>query len=263
MALLHLLCEAKGALVLLLGLLSCTWEAALRVRGRGADDHSLLSRCRCLLPSARPRANMDVLVSMGTNASYIYSVISILHHHFADHHVSMAYQPTDFFETSAMLITLVLFGKYLESAVSESGRRPLAAVAGAPPCSGILQRLPPAASAAARQLLRKRETDRTCQPYRLPHSLPAHLALRPLPLQAKGKTSEAISLLSQLAPSVATLVEVDEKGAVVGESEVPSALIHRGDLLKVGEARGGGLVRGHPPFEPFTCLILGLELPSP
>ena len=61
------------------------------------------------------RANMDVLVSLGTNASYIYSVISILHHHFSSHHISGAYQPTDFFETSAMLITLVLFGKYMEA----------------------------------------------------------------------------------------------------------------------------------------------------
>lgn len=81
---------------------------------------------------------MDVLVSMGTNASYFYSVISILHHHFAEHHVSMAYQPTDFFETSAMLITLVLFGKYLESAVSQSSSpvRLAAAAAEAASCGG-------------------------------------------------------------------------------------------------------------------------------
>ncbi len=118
---------------------------------------------------------MDVLVSMGTNASYIYSLISMLHHHIMvssiclvhgaqrgvltshqrcitattycstycaaprppfqlhfpspcclcfpppspqRHHINGAYKPTDFFETAAMLITLVLFGKYLESAVS-------------------------------------------------------------------------------------------------------------------------------------------------
>ncbi len=63
------------------------------------------------------RANMDVLISLGTNASYFYSVISILHHHLRDHHMNGQYAATDFFETSAMLITLVLFGKYLESKV--------------------------------------------------------------------------------------------------------------------------------------------------
>lgn len=51
--------------------------------------------------------------------------------------------------------------------------------------------------------------------------------------QAKGKTSEAITKLCQLAPPVALLVEVDGKGAVVSEREVPTALVHRGDLLKV------------------------------
>jgi Cu+-exporting ATPase len=77
-----------------------------------------------------------------------------------------AYQPTDFFETAAMLITLVLMGKYLESA-------------------------------------------------------------------AKGKTSEAITRLCQLAPPTATLLELDEEGAVLGEREVPTDLVHRGDVLKV------------------------------
>jgi hypothetical protein len=46
---------------------------------------------------------MDVLVSLGTNASYAYSIISILHHHLRRHHVTGAYRPTDFFETAAML----------------------------------------------------------------------------------------------------------------------------------------------------------------
>eukprot|EP00894_Picocystis_sp_ML_P004363 jgi/Pico_ML_1/54880/g736.t1 len=59
-------------------------------------------------------ANMDVLVALGTSASYFYSVISILHHHFAGHHTTGEFEPTDFFETSAMLITFILLGKYLE-----------------------------------------------------------------------------------------------------------------------------------------------------
>lgn len=113
------------------------------------------------------RANMDVLVSMGTNASYIYSLISMVHHHLMRHHINGAYKPTDFFETAAMLIALVLFGKYLESA-------------------------------------------------------------------AKGKTSEAITKLCQLAPPTAVLLELDTKtGTVQREREVPTELVHRGDVLKV------------------------------
>ena len=38
----------------------------------------------------RRAANMDVLVALGTLASYTYSVISILHHHFYGHHDSGA-----------------------------------------------------------------------------------------------------------------------------------------------------------------------------
>ncbi len=52
-------------------------------------------------------------------------------------------------------------------------------------------------------------------------------------LQAKGKTSDAITKLCQLAPPSALLVEVDGKGGIVREEEVPTALVHRGDLLKV------------------------------
>ncbi len=51
---------------------------------------------------------MDVLVSLGTNASYGYSVISIAHHHLRRHHVTGAYTPTDFFETAAMLVRRAL-----------------------------------------------------------------------------------------------------------------------------------------------------------
>ncbi|KAL4446311.1 hypothetical protein ABPG77_003118 [Micractinium sp. CCAP 211/92] len=112
------------------------------------------------------RANMDVLVSMGTNASYLYSLISMLHHHIMRHHINGAYRPTDFFETAAMLITLVLMGKYLESA-------------------------------------------------------------------AKGRTSDAITKLCQLAPPTALLLTLNDNGEVLGEREVPTELVHRGDVLKV------------------------------
>ena len=50
-------------------------------------------------------ANMDTLVVLGTSAAYIFSVYAVL------------FQPSlgQYFETSAILITLILLGKYLET----------------------------------------------------------------------------------------------------------------------------------------------------
>ncbi|KAL9231033.1 hypothetical protein vseg_006304 [Gypsophila vaccaria] len=54
-------------------------------------------------------ANMDVLIALGTNAAYFYSVYTVLRAATSKH-----FEGTDFFETSAMLICFVLLGKYLE-----------------------------------------------------------------------------------------------------------------------------------------------------
>eukprot|EP00898_Chlorokybus_atmophyticus_P005927 jgi/Chlat1/6335/Chrsp44S05898 len=54
-------------------------------------------------------ANMDVLVALGTNASYIYSCLSVI---VAASNASI--ESNNFFETSAMLITFILLGKYME-----------------------------------------------------------------------------------------------------------------------------------------------------
>ncbi|KAL8200174.1 hypothetical protein R6Q57_011513 [Mikania cordata] len=53
--------------------------------------------------------NMDVLVALGTTASYVYSVYALLYGAITGLWV------TTYFETSAMLITFVLLGKYLET----------------------------------------------------------------------------------------------------------------------------------------------------
>lgn len=49
-------------------------------------------------------ANMDVLVAMGTSAAYFFSIANLLS---GDHHL--------YFETSAILITLIILGKVLEA----------------------------------------------------------------------------------------------------------------------------------------------------
>lgn len=108
----------------------------------------------------RKSANMDVLVVLGTTAAYVYSVCAVLYS------ASTGIQLPTYFETSAMLLTFVLLGKYLE-------------------------------------------------------------------VLAKGKTSEAIGKLLQLAPTTALLLTVDSAGKVVAEREIDAQLVQRGDLLKV------------------------------
>src|SRR5699024_10727918 len=55
-------------------------------------------------------ANMDVLVALGTSAAYFYSVYEAI-----KTIGNQGYDPHLYFEPSAILITLILFGKYLEA----------------------------------------------------------------------------------------------------------------------------------------------------
>ncbi|KAF9623917.1 hypothetical protein IFM89_006644 [Coptis chinensis] len=106
-------------------------------------------------------ANMDVLIALGTNAAYFYSAYSVLRAA-----TSRDFESMDFFDTSSMLISFILLGKYLE-------------------------------------------------------------------VLAKGKTSEAIAKLMDLAPETALLLTLDSEGNVTGEQEIDSRLIQRNDVIKV------------------------------
>ncbi|KAK4755137.1 hypothetical protein SAY87_008894 [Trapa incisa] len=105
--------------------------------------------------------NMDVLVALGTSASYFYSVFALLYGA-----VTGSRSLPTYFETSSMLITFVLLGKYLESL-------------------------------------------------------------------AKGKTSDAIKKLIELAPATALLLIKDKGGRCIEEREIDALLIQPGDILKV------------------------------
>ena len=76
----------------------------------------------------RGTANMDVLVSLGTNAAYIYSVLSAVHRR-SLHQQGIDIDNMGFFETSALLITFISLGKYLES--HAKGRTSQVSTAGA------------------------------------------------------------------------------------------------------------------------------------
>ncbi|KAM3388897.1 hypothetical protein ACQJBY_011189 [Aegilops geniculata] len=117
--------------------------------------------------------NMDVLIALGTNTAYFYSVYSVLRAATSENYMS-----TDFFETSSMLISFILLGKYLE-------------------------------------------------------------------ILAKGKTSEAIAKLMDLAPETATVLIYDNEGVVVSEKEIDSRLIQKNDVIKVmpgGKVASDGFV---------------------
>ncbi|KAF2313286.1 hypothetical protein GH714_010145 [Hevea brasiliensis] len=106
-------------------------------------------------------ANMDVLIALGTNAAYFYSVYSVLRAA-----ASPDFTGTDFFETSSMLISFILLGKYLE-------------------------------------------------------------------VLAKGKTSEAIAKLMDLAPETAILLTLDDEGNVINEEEIDGRMIQKNDVIKI------------------------------
>lgn len=56
-------------------------------------------------------SNMDVLVAIGITAAYGYSLMTTLHMFFP----TLFFEGPNFFDTSALLITFVRFGKYLEA----------------------------------------------------------------------------------------------------------------------------------------------------
>ena len=123
-------------------LLKCALATPVQF-GAGARFHAGAARAL----RAR-RANMDVLVSLGTNAAYVYSVASILHHHLALHHVAPAtYVPTDFFETAGMLVTFITLGKYLEAAARGKTGEAVAALVALAPRRAVLVELDPATNA--------------------------------------------------------------------------------------------------------------------
>ncbi|KAJ8563705.1 hypothetical protein K7X08_032157 [Anisodus acutangulus] len=109
----------------------------------------------------RKSANMDVLIALGTNAAYFYSIYIMI-----KALTSNSFEGQDFFETSPMLISFILLGKYLE-------------------------------------------------------------------VLAKGKTSDALEKLIELAPETAYLLTMDGAGNIISETEISTQLIQKNDVLKI------------------------------
>jgi len=58
------------------------------------------------------RADMNTLIAVGSSAAYLYSVVAVL---FPGAFVSGVIEPNLYFDTSALIIALILFGRFLEA----------------------------------------------------------------------------------------------------------------------------------------------------
>lgn len=80
-------------------------------------------------------ATMDVLIIIGTTASFVYSTGSML---FALFCTDACARPPTFFETSTMLITFVSFGRYLENSAKGKTSEALSKLIGLTPSTGVI-----------------------------------------------------------------------------------------------------------------------------
>lgn len=81
-------------------------------------------------------ANMDVLVALGTSAAYFYSLYLTLQWLGTDAH----HMPDMYYETSAVLITLIVLGKLLEALAKGRSSRAIKALAGLQPKTAAVER---------------------------------------------------------------------------------------------------------------------------
>ncbi|KFM25042.1 putative copper-transporting ATPase HMA5 [Auxenochlorella protothecoides] len=100
---------------------------------------------RALRALRRGRANMDVLVSVGTNAAFAYSMLSVAYQKAHPEYMGHG----TFFETSALLITFVCLGKYLESAAKGKTSQALSALLELAPPTAILCETDPGTDAVS------------------------------------------------------------------------------------------------------------------
>lgn len=73
------------------------------------------------------RASMDTLITMGTSAAYLYSVVATLWPQFFE---SAGWEVDVYFDTTAVIITLIILGKYLEAKAKSGASEAIKKLAG-------------------------------------------------------------------------------------------------------------------------------------
>ena len=167
------------------------------------------------------RANMDVLVSLGTNASYMFSVLTLF---FERTHPVCPAICTVFYAALSLL-------SCIQASVVPAARFDVG-FAGRPlPFRKDKDNVEPALLLL--QVLTGSEGAEPAEFFETCAMLITFICLgKYLECAAKGKTSAAIAALMGLAPPTALLLELDSEGKAVAEREIPTSLVQRGDALK-------------------------------
>jgi Cu+-exporting ATPase len=113
------------------GLLPPFWQLAL------ATPVQLVAGWRFHVGAAKAlshgSANMDVLVSLGTSVAYLFSLTLLLS-------APPGHAPHLYFEASALIVTLVLFGKWLEERAKRSASAAIRSLMALAPQSATIER---------------------------------------------------------------------------------------------------------------------------
>ena len=78
-------------------------------------------------------ANMDTLIAVGTGAAYIYSMLATF--------FPKAFTGSVYYDTSAIIITFILLGKYLEALTKGKASEAIRKLIGLQPKTAIIVRL--------------------------------------------------------------------------------------------------------------------------
>ena len=168
-------------------------------------------------------ANMDLLVAMGTSAAYAYSAYVVVAGVAAP---GLARGDAHFFETSAVLISFVLMGKWLEARAKGKTSDAIRALAALQPAAAVIVEMGPDMSARAAAL-----ADRAA---RAPRTKAAALAAA---AATTRRTRSGRRGRGTRVPGVRHR-RLGRCCAAGGERPVDAALLQRGDVLRVAPALG-------------------------
>ena len=177
-------------------------------------------------------ANMDLLVAMGTSAAYAYSTYVVVAGVAAP---GLAKGDAHFFETSAVLISFVLMGKWLEARAKGKTSDAIRALAALQPTTARIVEMGTEMAARAAALANRAADDRRRVSSRRDDDVANFstvsteiIDVYSLARRSFGNDTDAAQSFLQFATEIC-----DAAAAPNGERTVDAALLQRGDVLRV------------------------------